>query len=159
MAEVVLPGWSRGTTVYTYWIYFVWDSRLYISLSHCSILDLLQAGYPWSLCDERLSGSNWELNSLMSPLITLIVHPSVTHRYKISSNVRPWIGGVPIASEFQSFGLIDWIEFYTVSAIFQPCKWQRLLVKCYQFWNFEVSLAALASLHFIEIQGNGLLHA
>ena len=36
--------------------------------------------------------------------------------------------------------LIDWIDIYAVSAIRR-----RLLVKCEQFWNFQVSLSALTS--------------
>ena len=54
--------------------------------------------------------------------------------------------------------LYDWLEFYAVSAIFQPCNGGNY-VKCDQFWNCEVSLAALTSLLFIGIQWNGLLRA
>ena len=50
--------------------------------------------------------------------------------------------------------LIDWIEFYAISAIFQPCNGGY-----YSLNDFEVPLVALTSLLFIEIQWNGLLRA
>ena len=47
--------------------------------------------------------------------------------------------------------MIDWIEFYAVSAIFQSCNGGD--------YKLNVSLAALTSLLFIETQRNGLLRA
>ena len=56
--------------------------------------------------------------------------------------------------------LIDWLDkvlrrIGNISA--KKRRW--LLVKCDQFWNFKVSLAALTSLLFIVIQYNGHLRA
>ena len=49
--------------------------------------------------------------------------------------------------------LIDWLGFYAISAIFQPCNGSDYKVND-RLWNFEVSLAALTSLLFFKIQRN-----
>ena len=56
--------------------------------------------------------------------------------------------------------LINWLDsvLRRIGNILPMLRW-RLLVKCDQFWHFEVSLTALTSLLFIEIQRNGLLRA
>ena len=55
---------------------------------------------------------------------------------------------------------IDWLDrvlrpIGNISAM----QRRRLLVQCDQLWSFEVSLAALTSVLFIEFQWNGLVRA
>ena len=56
--------------------------------------------------------------------------------------------------------LIDWLDrvLHQIGNISAMLR-RRLLVKCDQVWRFEVSLAALTSLLFIEIKQNSLLRA
>ena len=75
----------------------------------------------------------------------------------------PWIHinhGVRLTTcpSHQNNNMIDWIVFYAVSAIFKPYNGGDYKLKVISL-NFQVSLAALTSLHFIEIQWNGLLRA
>ena len=68
--------------------------------------------------------------------------------------------GNTLRSGLNVFLRIDWLE-----SVIRPIgnistiKQRGLLFKGDQFWNFEVSIAALTSLLFIEIQYNGLLRA
>ena len=65
----------------------------------------------------------------------------------------------PRNSEIHVCWLIDCFGFYTVSAIFQSCNGGDYFKINDRLWNFEVSLAALTSLLFNEIQRNCLLCA
>ena len=147
----------RGYSCHTYLLWHGTYIKTIISrgpLTRLNDLCLSQLGIePWRFqkwwssyeCNNRIKAGVERYRSLPAQL------PFLVPRKFLNDDVFVYMNG---QRERQKNNIIvDWFDSVSrrignISAI----KRRRLLVKCDQFWNFEVSLAALTSLLFIEIQ-------